>query len=122
MSETLFTGKVSQMKANSKFLGSEDLAGLGSVEMEIAGVYQFADEIMQDGKKKEGFALGFAKTDKRLILNATNRKVLAFSFGADTKAWAGKKVSVYVQDGVRNPAGGATVSGLRIKTERTPTK
>lgn len=122
MSETPFTGRVSQMKPASKFLGAEDLAGLGEVEMTIEGVYQFADEIMQDGKKKDGFSLGFMKSTKRLIVNATNRKVLAMSFGADTAKWAGNKVKLFVQDGIRNPNGGATVCGIRIKTHLTPSK
>lgn len=122
MSETPFTGRVSQMKPAAKFLGAEDLAGLGEVEMTIEGVYQFAEEIMQDGKKKDGFSLGFMKSTKRLIVNATNRKVLAMSFGADTTKWAGNKILLYVQDGIRNPNGGATVSGIRIKTHLTPSK
>ena len=122
MSETPFTGRVSQMKPASKFLAAEDLAGLGEVEMTIEGVYQFAEEIMQDGKKKDGFSIGFIKSAKRLIVNATNRKVLAMSFGADTTKWAGNKIKLYVQDGIRNPNGGSTVSGIRIKTHLTPSK
>ena len=122
MSETPFTGRVSQMKPCSKFLAAEDLAGLGEVEMTIEGVYQFAEEIMQDGKKKDGFSIGFIKSTKKLIVNATNRKVLAMSFGADTTKWAGNKIKLFVQDGIRNPNGGATVSGIRIKTHLTPSK
>jgi len=38
------------------------------------------------------------------------------AFGADTKNWIGQKVVIFAQDGIRNPAGGATVHGLRIKT------
>ena len=110
------------MKPASKFLAAEDLAGLGEVEMTIEGVYQFAEEIMQDGKKKDGFSIGFIKSAKRLIVNATNRKVLAMSFGADTTKWAGNKIKLFVQDGIRNPNGGATVSGIRIKTDKTPSK
>ena len=122
MSETPFTGRVTQMKPASKFLAAEDLAGLGEVEMTIEGVYQFAEEIMQDGKKKDGFSIGFIKSTKKLIVNATNRKVLAMSFGADTTKWAGNKIKLFVQDGIRNPNGGATVSGIRIKTHLTPSK
>lgn len=112
-----FTGRVGQMKASSAFLASEDLLGLGEMEVVIEGVFEHNGETMQDGKKKDFFSIGFAKTPKRMVLNATNRKTLAACFGADTTKWIGKKVSLYVQDGVRNPAGGATVCGLRLKAK-----
>ncbi len=112
-----FTGRVGQMKASSAFLASEDLLGLGEMEVVIEGVFEHNGETMQDGKKKDFFSIGFAKTPKKMVLNATNRKTLAACFGADTTKWIGKKVSLYVQDGVRNPAGGATVCGLRPKAK-----
>ena len=105
------------MKTTSKFLASEDFIGLGEVEVTISGLYENQDEVMQDGKKKSFHSIGFNDKPKRMVLNATNRKTLAAAFGADTKAWIGKKVSVYVKDGIRNPGGGETVCGLRIKAE-----
>jgi hypothetical protein len=117
MSEKPFTGKVSQMKASNKFLASEDFIGLGEVELIISGVFKHEDEVMQDGKKKGFYSIGFEKTPKLMVLNATNRKTLAACFGAYTKNWIGKKVRIYVQDGIRNPAGGAAVCGLRLKAE-----
>ena len=115
-----FTGRVSQMKASSAFLASEDLLGLGEMEVIIEGVFEHNGETMQDGKKKDFFSIGFAKTPKKMVLNATNRKVLAACFGADTKNWINKKVSLFVKDGIRNPAGGETVCGLRIKAKPDP--
>jgi len=120
MSEKQFTGKVSQMKQASKFLASEDFLGLGEVDVTIEGVFEHADEVMQDGKKKAFFSIGFVKSPKRMVLNATNRKTLAAAFGADVQNWTGKKVQIYVKDGVRNPAGGETVCGLRIKAKPDP--
>ena len=117
MSEKQFTGKVSQMKSSSKFLASEDFIGLGEVELTITGIYEHADEVMQDGKKKSFFSIGFNDKPKRMVLNATNRKTLAACFGADTKNWIGKKVNLFVKDGIRNPAGGETVCGLRLKAK-----
>jgi len=117
MSEKEFTGKVSQMKQSSKFLASEDFIGLGEVELTITGIYEHADEVMQDGKKKSFYSIGFNGKPKRMVLNATNRKVLAACFGADTKNWINKKVSLFVKDGIRNPAGGETVCGLRLKAK-----
>jgi len=105
------------MKTSSKFLASEDFIGMGEIEVTISGVFEHADEVMQDGKKKSFYSVGFNDKPKRMVLNATNRKTLAACFGADTTKWIGKKVSLYVQDGVRNPAGGATVCGLRLKAK-----
>ena len=118
--EKPFTGKVSQMKTLSKFLASEDFIGLGEVEVTISGVYENQDEVMQDGKKKSFHSIGFNDKPKRMVLNATNRKTLAAAFGADTVKWVGKKVHIFVKDGVRNPVGGETVCGLRLKAQPDP--
>jgi hypothetical protein len=48
MSQTAFTGKVSQMKPDARWLASEDFIGLGEVEFEIAQIFQNSGEIMQD--------------------------------------------------------------------------
>jgi len=105
------------MKQASKFLASEDFIGLGDIELTITGVYENADEVMQDGKKKSFYSIGFNDKPKRMVLNATNRKVLAAAFGADTTNWTGKKVTLFVKDGIRNPAGGDPVCGLRLKAK-----
>jgi hypothetical protein len=115
-----YKGKVSGMKTANTYLASEDFMGLGEVELEISGVFHESEVVMQDGKKKDFFSIAFAKTSKRMVLNATNRRALAAAFGADTKAWTGQKVKLFAQDGVRNPAGGASVWGLRIKAKPDP--
>lgn len=120
MSDKPYTGNVTGMKQASKFLASEDLIGRGEIQLEITGVFEHQGETMQDGRKKDLFAIAFAKTPKRMVLNATNRRTLAMAFGADVSGWVGKKVQLYVQDGVRNPAGGETVTGLRIKAKADP--
>lgn len=120
MSEKPFTGKVSQMKTANKFLASEDFIGLGDVKVTISGVYEHADEVMQNGKKQSFYSIGFNDKPKRMVLNATNRKTLAAAFGADVSKWVGKEVAVYVKDGIKNPAGGETVCGLRLKAKPDP--
>ncbi len=104
------------MKPSAKWLASEDFIGLGDVELEISGVFQNTGETMQDGKKKDFFSVAFTKTVKQLVLNSTNRKVLAMAFGASTKNWPGKKIQLYAQDGVK-AIGGGTTTGLRIKAD-----
>jgi len=120
MSEKLFSGTVSKMKGDSRFLASEDFIGLGDVKVIISGVYENTDEKMQDGKLKSFHSIGFNDKPKRMVLNATNRKTLAAAFGSDTRKWIGKEVHIFVKDGVRNPAGGETVCGLRIKAKPDP--
>jgi hypothetical protein len=119
MSEQEFTGKVSQMKKENKFLASEDFIGLGEIELIVSGIYAHDNEVMQDGKKKSFYSVGFNDKPKRMVLNATNRKTLAMAYGADTKNWIGKAVILYAKDGIRNPSGGDTVYGLRLKVKQT---
>jgi hypothetical protein len=117
MSQTSFTGKVSQMKPDAKWLASEDFIGLGEVEFEIAQIFVNSNEIMQDGKKKDFFSIAFVKTNKQLVLNSTNRKTLSNAFGAKVEKWIGQKVRLFAQDGVKAIGGGVT-TGLRIKADR----
>lgn len=119
MSQTPFTGKVGQMKQDTKWLASEDFIELGDVKLRIARIYQNTGEVMQDGKKKDFFSVAFEKTDKQLVLNATNRKALAHSFGADTSKWIGHEVFIYAEDGVR-AIGGGTTTGLRLRPILAP--
>lgn len=114
MSTEPFNGNVGQMKASNKWLASEDFIGMKPVTMTITGVFKAAQEVMQDGKKKDFFTIGFAETPKQLVLNATNRKTLANAFGAKTKGWLDQKVEVFAQDGVK-AIGGGTTTGLRLR-------
>lgn len=117
MSQTAFTGKVSQMKPDARWLASEDFIGLGEVEFEIAQIFTNVGETMQDGKKKDFFSISFVKTNKQLVLNATNRKTLSNAFGAKVDKWIGQKVRLFAQEGVKAIGGGVT-TGLRIKADR----
>ena len=117
MSETEYTGNVSGMRT-SPWLASEDLAGMGDVPVTIEQVKKHTGLTMQDGRPlKLAYSLKFAGKDKQMILNATNRKALSAAYGANVQAWKGKTVLLFVQDGVKNPAGGPPVCGLRIKVQ-----
>ena len=118
--EKEFTGKVSQMKQASRFLASEDFIGLGEIKVIINGVFEHSEEKMHDGKIAAFYCVGFEKTKKRMVLNATNRKTLAACFGSDTAKWIGKEVEIYVEHGVKNPKGGEKVTGLRLKAKPDP--
>ena len=110
-----YNGPVGKMKGSTKWLASEDFIGMKPVELTISGVYKDTGEVMQDGKKKDFFSVAFEATEKRLVLNATNRKTLSFAFGASTKQWVGKKILLWAQDGVK-AIGGGTTTGLRLKS------
>jgi len=117
MSEEEYTGSVSDMKS-SEWLASSDIIGLGDVQVTIESVVKSTDVKMDGGRtEKEIFSLKFKGKDKKMVLNATNRKTLAKMFSASVKKWKGQKVKLYVEDGVRNPKGGSPVQGLRIKFE-----
>jgi hypothetical protein len=112
-----FTGTVSAMKS-SVWLASEDLLGLPDAKVTIASVNKHEDVPMDGGRiEKKLFAIGFEGRDKQMILNATNRKTLSGAFGASTKAWIGKSILLFAQDGIKKPGcrGGETCTGLRIK-------
>lgn len=114
---TEYEGTVSGMRT-SPWLSSEDLAGMGEVQVTIEKVFKHENITMQEGRKMPlAFSIKFVGKDKQMICNATNRKTLAAAFGADVRKWKDKKVLLYVQDGVRNPSGGAPVKGLRIKIQ-----
>lgn len=119
MSEsTTFEGRTAAMRV-SPWLASEDLDGLGEVEVTIENVFQHKDAVMQDGRKcSRMHAIKFIRNnitgDRQLIINATNRKTLAGKFGTDCRAWRGQKILLFVKDGVRCPSGGTT-KGIRIK-------
>lgn len=115
MSEsTTFEGRTAAMRT-SPWLASEDLDGLGEVEVTIENVLQHKDAIMQDGRKQPKlFSVKFVGKERQLVLNVTNRKTLAGKFGADCKAWRGQKIHLFVKDGVRCPSGGTT-KGIRIR-------
>ncbi len=122
MQTDAFAGTVGQMRT-SPWLASEDIDGLGDVPATIEGVFKHTDVTMQEGRKEAKlFAVKFVGKDKQMVLNATNRKALAGAFGADVRAWKGKHVALYVQDGVRKPGGakGETCKGLRIRIVAQP--
>jgi hypothetical protein len=115
-----YSGPVGKMKGSTKWLASEDFIGMKPVELTISGVFKDTGEVMQDGKKKDFFSVAFENTEKRLVLNATNRKTLSFAFGASTKQWIGKKILLWAQDGVK-AIGGGTTTGLRLKSAEAVT-
>lgn len=110
----VFEGRSAAMKKDSPWLASEDLLGLPDVKVEIEGVYRHSDVEFDAGRKEKFvYSVKFKGKSKQLVLNATNRKTLVAKFGTNVKDWAGKQVSLYVDENVRMM--GKTVCGIRIK-------
>jgi hypothetical protein len=116
--EERFEGRAADMR-KSPWLASEDLDGAKKdVLVTIEDVMRHENATFDEGRTEPRvFSLKFAGKEKQMILNATNRKVLARAFGMKTANWRGQTVALYVDPRVR--FGGKTVKGLRIRIPGT---
>ncbi len=98
----------------SPWLAGEDLVGLGDINAKIEEVFEYENIQFEAGRTvAKVFALKFVDKQKQLVLNATNRKVVARAFGSDTRKWRGQEVKISFDPTVRMK--GQTVGGIRIK-------
>lgn len=112
----IYSGPSGGLKKDSQWLASEDI-GTREVTVTIEQVEIYNDVAFDAGRKEAKVAaLKFAGKEKRMILNATNRKTLVRLYGMDTAQWQGKQVTLYVDMRVRQ-VGGGYGPGLRIKSE-----
>jgi len=56
-------------------------------------IYQVTPVVIRDVKK---MVIGFENVEKELVVNKTNRGILAAAFGDDTDAWLGKSVVLHL--------------------------
>ena len=110
---TEFKGHAGEMR-DSPWLASEDIKHLGDVDVEIEAVNKDTDVKFDEGRGKDvAFSLKFKGKGRRLVINATNRKMLTAMYGTDTQEWVGKTITLYVQSGIR--VGKDTKDGIRIR-------
>lgn len=106
--------------SESPWLTAETLPPNRDTVVTIEAVIRRANVTFERGgrtEKKTGYgSLRFAGKDRELGLNATNRKILSALFGADTSAWYGKKIALYVDPNVS--AFGQVVPAVRIRARR----
>lgn len=122
MEKQVFKGRSSEMRIKNEYLAVEDIDGLGDQTLTIKDVFKETNVKAQDGKTEPiVFTVAFEKTNKRLWLNAVNRKRIANKLGTDTLKWRGQKITLYVEDGIRNPKGGEPIKGIRVKEEKGKT-
>jgi hypothetical protein len=83
----------------SKYLKAIDL----ETEEAMATLSNFVVEPVRDvqsGKDEDQPVVHFDEFEKGLILNRTNAESIAALHGRDTEAWAGKRITLFVQRGV----------------------
>ena len=76
----------------SNYLKSDDLDG----QPRIITVRTCVQEELGQGKDKQKKpVLYFNKSNKGLVLNVTNAKTIAKTYGDDTANWTGKQIEIY---------------------------
>lgn len=108
-----FDGMASSFR-ESPWLASEDLLGLGDIELTINLIEEHRNVEFDKGRMKERLlVIGFEGKQRKLVLNGTNRKKLIGYFGNKVSGWKGQKIVLYVEKGIR--VGKEVKNGLRIK-------
>lgn len=103
-----FTPKSAWLKAG------EDIESGQTMVVTIKSLTE--DEVGQDKDVK--WVLRFKETDKKLVLNKGMQTALAEATGVtDSDEVAGKKITLFVDDNVRNPNTGKTGSAVRISNK-----
>jgi hypothetical protein len=99
----------------SEYLRPVDMLGLGDVPVTIAGIKTELVKSFREGSDQEDVCvvMSIVGTDKRLILNRTNADTIASIYGNDIEAWAGKRVTLFIQGGVK--AFGKVWDAIRIR-------
>jgi len=99
--------RVSQM-IQSKYLRKEDLD-----DELIVTIKALKLEDMPGGNGEQRWVIYFKEQQKGLVANNTTLRVLEKALGDESDAWVGKKVVLYVDDGVTFK--GQVVGGLRLR-------
>jgi hypothetical protein len=91
----------------SNWLTNEDIPHDRDTVVTIESAILRRNLTLQGGRPKDvGLSLKFVGKSRELLLNATNRKVLATIFGSnECAAYFGKRVALYVEQDVRRPDG-----------------
>lgn len=104
---------------DSVWLTNEDIPHDRDTVVTIESVQLRQNVKFQGGRTKpNALSLKFVGKSRELALNATNRKTLAALFQTnECAAWFGKRVALFVEQGVRRPDG-TTGPAVRIRAKR----
>ena len=95
------------------FLGQWDVADQDLI-FTMAGVSQESVTDPTTHKPKKKVCLSFRETGKKMVLNATNREIIAKMLGYDYTKWPGHAIQLYKDPKVR--FGRDEVGGMRIRS------
>lgn len=124
--EEPYDGHVRALRADSQFLGAEDLLGVKEdTPFQIVGVFRDQSLSIGGGKPKDSFYLKLRdragrECSKKLLINSHRRQMLGVMYGGTTAEWKDKWFWVYL-DEVRSPKGGTTY-GIRIRNRKDAPK
>lgn len=106
---------------DSTWLTNEDLPHDADTVVTIEAILIRRNLKMQGGRDKPvGLSAKFVGKQRELLLNATNRKVLAALYGPNTGDWFGRRVALFVEQDVRRPDG-SRGPAVRIRAKRFET-
>lgn len=94
----------------SEYIGAADLKGK-DVGLVIHHV-EVQNLRLQGGGTKRKPVVFFEKTDKKLVLNKTNARVIAAQHGNEADGWAGKRIVLYPTTTL---CGGGMVPCVRVR-------
>jgi hypothetical protein len=95
-----------------EYLGAWDVAGR-DYTLEITRVV-VAELTGEGGRKNKKSVVYFKEAQKGLALNKTNARTIAGLYGNDTRAWVGKRVTLFA---TTTTFGRETVECIRIRPE-----
>ena len=107
-----------ELRFPSKYLRAADVDGRDHVWVTIKDLDPNHTAIGSNGESKQTLAMYFEKTDKALILNKTNCKMLSKLFGNDLTDWIGQKIALGTE---MVSAFGETKEALRVRSIRPST-
>lgn len=113
-------GGPSGVARDSTWMTQEDLPHDKDTILTIERVNRRDDVKFQGTGKAKPVVLSlvFRGVKRELGLNATNRKIMSRLYGSKCAAWVGKRVALFVQQGVSSPQG--EVPAVRIRAKELP--
>ena len=115
------------LQRDSEYMGADDIASDVEPVLTIKNIYRGKVTLQRGPEVKnvltfvEESVPGISEV-RPLIVNSTNRQVLKKLYGQVTaNALEGKKIQLYIEHGVRNPAKNELTDGIRIRDKKPST-
>ena len=99
----------------SNYIRACDLEGRGDVTVTIRELHLDSVHNPDTNEKETKPVLYFTKGTKGLILNVTNAETIAQLYGDNTDGWAGQRIALFLQRGVK--AFGKVWDAVRIRDQ-----